>query len=268
MFARTAFLNAARGGRPGCRGGGFTLIELLVVVAIIGVLISILLPALVRCREQARSAVCMSNLRQVGVGIYNYWTTWNGRVPYVESPMTNGIAGSTAGGGVAGFGNPVFSDSETNPFDRTRWPLSLPNVLMPEHMGRAEKVFVCPSAVNGWPRTGEKAYTYREAAANQPNGRRDPLNRYNSEHFGFLDGRMLAKFRMNLTGDPIRDAMEESFQRGAYIRDMVRRDGDLIIGPHRGGMFLLDRDLQVHYRDQRKTADDLAPNGFDQGSSF
>lgn len=46
---------------------GFTLIELLVVIAIIAVLMSILFPVFERSRENARSATCMSNLKQVGM---------------------------------------------------------------------------------------------------------------------------------------------------------------------------------------------------------
>ncbi len=52
--------------------GGFTLIELLVVVAIIVVLIAILLPSLSRAREQAKTTVCQSNLRQAGLGLTLY----------------------------------------------------------------------------------------------------------------------------------------------------------------------------------------------------
>ena len=48
----------------------FTLMELLVVLAIIGILITILLPALSRAREKARIVVCTGNLSQIGRGAY------------------------------------------------------------------------------------------------------------------------------------------------------------------------------------------------------
>jgi len=51
---------------------GFTLIELLVVIAIIAVLIALLLPAVQAAREAARRAQCVNNLKQIGLGLYNY----------------------------------------------------------------------------------------------------------------------------------------------------------------------------------------------------
>ena len=60
---------------------GFTLVELLVVIAIIGVLVALLLPAIQAAREAARRAQCVNNLKQIGVGLHNYYSAHN-RFPF------------------------------------------------------------------------------------------------------------------------------------------------------------------------------------------
>ena len=61
------------------RKTGFTLIELLVVIAIIAILAAILFPVFARARENARRSSCMSNMKQIGLGVMQYLQDYDER---------------------------------------------------------------------------------------------------------------------------------------------------------------------------------------------
>lgn len=106
----------------------FTLIELLVVVAILAMLLSILLPSLGNAREQAKAAVCLSRLRNLGLAQQAYQTNHHGYLP--GSPLTSGY-------GLAmrrPAGQPTWMPGDPiNSFDYTIPLLREMGVRVPQH---------------------------------------------------------------------------------------------------------------------------------------
>lgn len=124
----------------------FTLIELLVVVAIIGLLMSILLPNLVCAREQARSAVCGNILRSFGFGLSSYSLEQQDWFPGINTTGANFAAGL-----LSSSDQRRFLQNPKQPVQTFDW--MTPSISSSIEMGsdRAErfatliKTFGCPS---------------------------------------------------------------------------------------------------------------------------
>ncbi|MES2459656.1 MAG: prepilin-type N-terminal cleavage/methylation domain-containing protein [Armatimonadota bacterium] len=73
------------------RHTGFTLIELLVVIAIIAILAAILFPVFAQARAKARQAACLSNGKQLGLGIIQYTQDYDGVLPPAQLGATGAV---------------------------------------------------------------------------------------------------------------------------------------------------------------------------------
>ncbi len=130
---------------------GFTLIELLVVIAIIAILAAILFPVFARARENARRSSCMSNLKQIGIGMMQYTQDYDERVLPLYLNYQHTLPNGTV----------------STPGDSALWPTIVQPYI------KSVQVFNCPSEGLenykwGGDTTGGVTYSYNYRAPSNP----------------------------------------------------------------------------------------------------
>jgi len=116
---------------------GFTLVELLVVIAIIGIMVGLLLPAVQAAREAARRMQCQNNMKQIGLAMHNYHSTFN------QFPTVN--ANSTLSGGSL-FVSILPMIEAGNAFEQYDFNLANSDAKNQAVTGQKLPFYMCPSS--------------------------------------------------------------------------------------------------------------------------
>ncbi len=118
----------------------FTLIELLVVIAIVAILAAILFPVFAQAKEAAKKTVCISNMKQIGLGLNMYAIDFDD----VFCPAEVNMDGQ---GDVPGKNGLHEGENGWKPYDQSIMPYV-----------KNDRVFTCPSETATWPGFGMDAF--------------------------------------------------------------------------------------------------------------
>jgi len=184
---------------------GFTLIELLVVMAVIGVLVSLLLPAVQQAREAARRSSCTNNLKQIGLALHNYHESH--RVfpaSYLADTLSSGRDPNTYDGpnGFA-WGAMLLPALDQSPVSRqfdTRRPCW--DAVNAAAARTSLPVFLCPSATNSngpiqvRNASGNLLATFGRSTYVANAGQEEPWGFLQADYYGIADGPMFRNSRV------------------------------------------------------------------------
>jgi len=112
------------------RNRGFTLIELLVVIAIIAILAAILFPVFAQAREKARQTSCLSNMKQIGLGLLMYTQDYDEQFPRADYTLPTGTPSPV---------NPAATGGFALRINHYKWPAWVMPYI------KNNQVFFCPS---------------------------------------------------------------------------------------------------------------------------
>lgn len=136
----------------------FTLLELLIVIAVIGLLLTLLLPSLGKARNKAKDAVCLSNQRQIGLLVYTYTVTHNKMLP------NHRIGGKSYIEFIQEEPDPGIYTCPRNPV----WTYSDGSTIEAKAETAAERLHLTSYGYNGW---WLGLAEYRTGTQGQPMGR-------------------------------------------------------------------------------------------------